>query len=115
MIQRGNPSNFSSSFRLGDLTVRPNFTGRLRRDQDLNLVQQVYNPASASLTYETVILTAGQEIKRVREDLTTASELTVIKNFPLSEFPAGSYEVQTVVTDTWRGLKVGAGAQFSLE
>jgi hypothetical protein len=45
VIQRGNPSNISSSFRLGDVTVRPNFTGRLRRDQDLNLVQQVYNPA----------------------------------------------------------------------
>ena len=85
----GNPS-LSSAFHLGDVTVRPNFTGRLRRDQDLNLVQQVYNPASASLAYEMVISTSGQEIKRVREDLTTAPELTVIKNFPLSEFPAGS-------------------------
>jgi hypothetical protein len=115
VIQRGNPSNFSSSFRLGDITVRPNFTGSLRRDQDLKLVQQVYNPASASLAYELVISTSGQEIKRVREDLTTAPELTVIKNFPLSEFPAGSYEVETVVIDTSRGLKVGARAQFSLE
>jgi len=113
MIQSGNPSS-SSSFRLGDFRVRPNFTGKLRRDQELKLVQQVYNPASASLTYETVITTVGREVKRVREDLATAPELTVIKTFALSDLPPGSYEVETMVTDP-RGLKVGARAQFSLE
>jgi beta-lactamase regulating signal transducer with metallopeptidase domain len=112
MIERGNPGN---SFRLGDIRVRPNFTGKLRRDQELRLAQQVYNPASAALTYETVITTTGREVKRVREDLTTAPELTVIKNFPLLDFPPGSYEVETLVTDSSTGLKVGARARFSVE
>jgi hypothetical protein len=102
-------------FRLGDIRVRPNFTGKLRRDQELKLVQQVYNPASAALTYETVITTTGREVKRVREDLATAPELAVIKNFPRSDFPPGSYEVETLVTDSSTGVKVGARAQFTVE
>jgi len=114
LIESGSGSP-SDAFRLGDIRVRPNFTGKLQRGQDLKLVQQVYNPASSSLTYETLITTSGREVKRVREDLATSPELTVIRNFPLSDLPPGSYEVETTVTDSATGLKVGARANFSVE
>lgn len=78
-------------------------------------MHQVYNPASSSLTYETLITTAGREVKRIREELATAPELTVIKSFGLADLPPGNYDVQTLVTDSATGREVGARAQFSVE
>jgi len=107
-----------SSFRIGSLRVRPTMFA-LRRDQDLNVFQQIYVPASEAgsilpLFMETLITLDGREIQRVSEALQRSAAMTITRKIPLADFTPGTYSVQTTYTDAASGERVVSTGQFSV-
>jgi hypothetical protein len=102
-------------FAVGTLKVRPNLTGKFRRDQDLNLFQQVYDETSGGLLMETLITANGKEFRKTSDEIFKSSQTNVTKKIPLSDFPPGAYGVQTTITDPATGQRVTSTAQFSVE
>jgi beta-lactamase regulating signal transducer with metallopeptidase domain len=105
-------------FRIGSLRVRPNMSD-FRRDQDLNIFQQVYVPAreAASTMFvamETLITLDGREIKRVSELLQPSANLTITKRIPLADFTPGAYAIQTTYIDNGSGERVVSSGEFSV-
>jgi hypothetical protein len=92
----------------------------LRRDQDLNIFQQVYTPAGEAgsilpLVMETRITLDGREIQRVSEELQRGADMTVTKKIPLADFTPGTYSVQTTYTDAASGERVVSTGEFSVK
>src|SRR5262245_13232168 len=96
---------------LGANLVRPSVNGEFlrNRDKDSNLWFQVYNlkldeaTKKPSATVEMVFTKNNQEVKRIVEQSSefsnAASQMTIIKTLPSSEFEPGQYSVQVKVTD----------------
>jgi len=101
----------SGQFILGANKVRPSVTSEFvrTRDKDLNLWFQVYNlkldeaTKKPSATVEMVFTKNNQEVKKVVEQSSelanAASQMTVIKSLPISDFEPGTYSVQVKVID----------------
>ena len=61
VLEKGSRSGI---FSIGDLTVRPQVRGNFRRDQTLNIFQQVYSDGTGSLGFEVQIRTPEAQILR---------------------------------------------------
>jgi GWxTD domain-containing protein len=98
-------------FMLGSNKVRPSVNSEFvrSRDKDVNLWFQVYNlkldeaTKKPSATVEMVVTKNNQEVKRIVEQSSelanAASQMTIIRSLPLSDFEPGQYSVQVKVTD----------------
>jgi hypothetical protein len=103
-------------FVIGDFKVRPSVTRRFRSTQELNIFQQIYNNGSGPLDLEIQIRTPENRIlKRLPDKLQPASQIEVTKTIPLSDVPAGSYIVQTVIMDPATGASVLSSEDFTVE
>jgi 5-hydroxyisourate hydrolase-like protein (transthyretin family) len=101
----------SGPFILGANKVRPSVSNEFlrSRDKNVNLWFQVYNlkldeaSKKPSATVEMVFTKNNQEVKRIVEQSSelsnAASQMTIIKSLPSSEFEPGQYAVQVKVTD----------------
>jgi len=101
----------SGPFILGATKVRPSVAGEFvrSRDKDMKLWFQIYNlkldegTKKPSATVEMVFTKNNQEVKRITEQSAefsnAASQMTIIKSLPLSDFEPGQYAVQVRVTD----------------
>jgi GWxTD domain-containing protein len=98
-------------FMLGSNKVRPSVNSEFirSRDKDVNLWFQVYNlkldeaTKKPSATVEMVVTKNNQEVKKIVEQSSelanAASQMTIIRSLPLSEFEPGQYSLQVKVTD----------------
>jgi hypothetical protein len=94
--------------------------GGFRRDQDLNIYQQIYLPSKdasspAPLSMETLITSDGREIKRVGEQLERSANATITRKTSLADFSPGVYTVQTTYTDSATGERVVSTGQFTVK
>jgi len=115
MSERVEPVSLSQvgtgPFILGANKVRPSVNSEFlrSRDKDVNLWFQVYNlkldeaTKKPSATVEMVFTKNNQEVKRIVEQSSefsnAASQMTIVKTLPSSEFEPGQYSVQVKVTD----------------
>jgi GWxTD domain-containing protein len=114
----------SGSFILGSTKVRPNVTEEFKRDKPLNLWFQVYNlkldeaTRKPSATVEMLISRNGQEVKKTVEEATdlssAASQMTLAKSLPLSEFEPGEYTVQVKITDNLTKEIIASTEKFAV-
>jgi GWxTD domain-containing protein len=98
-------------FAIGGQKIWPNVTSEFQRNRDknVNLYFQVYNlkvdsgTKKPSATLEIVLTRNDHEVKRIVEqssDLANAaSQMTVIKSIPTSDFEPGQYRLTVRVTD----------------
>jgi len=98
-------------FMLGANKVRPSVNSEFvrSRDKDLNMWFQVYNlkldeaTHKPSATVEMVFTKNNLEVKRVVEQSSelsnAASQMTITKSLPVTDFEPGQYAVQIKVTD----------------
>jgi hypothetical protein len=101
----------TGAFVIGANKVRPNVTNEFlkARDKDVNIWFQVYNlkldeaTKKPSATVEMIITRNNQEVKRTTEQSSqlanAASQMTVIKSMPVTDFEPGVYAIQVKVTD----------------
>jgi GWxTD domain-containing protein len=114
----------SGSFILGSSKVRPNVKEEFKKDRPLNLWFQVYNlkldeaTRKPSATVEMLISRNGQEVKKTVEEATdvssAASQMTLAKSLPLSEFEPGEYTVQVKVTDNLTKEIIASTEKFAV-
>jgi beta-lactamase regulating signal transducer with metallopeptidase domain len=103
-------------FSIGDLKVRPNVSGKFRRDQTLNIFQQVYSDGTGSLGFEVQIRTPQARIlERLSDELQKSPQINITKSIPLSDLPPGSYEILTAITDPGTGTSVVSSEPFTVE
>jgi len=96
-------------FALGEKRVKPNVTGVFRRNENLNVWQEIYGltvdqtTRKPSATFEMVISQNKQEIKKLVSDSTELTgsglQMKYTSSVPLADFAPGQYEVQIKVTD----------------
>jgi len=96
-------------FAVGNKTVKPNVSGEFRRDQSLNVWQEVYglspdpNSGRPVATFELTISQSGQEIRKFTsssmEPLESGLRRTYTNSIPLGDIAPGPYDVQLKVTD----------------
>jgi hypothetical protein len=95
-----------------------------KKDRPLNLWFQVYNlkldeaTRKPSATVEMLISRNGQEVKKTVEEATdvssAASQMTLAKSLPLSEFEPGEYTVQVKVTDNLTKEIIASTEKFAV-
>lgn len=113
LLEKGSPPGV---FSIGDLKVRPNVSGKFRRDQTLNIFQQVYSDGMGSLGFEVQIRTPQSQIlERVSDELQKSPQINVTKSIPLSDLPPGSYEIVTAITEPGTGASVVSSEPFTVE
>jgi len=101
----------SGPFILAGNKVRPSVNTQFvrSRDKELKMWFQIYNlkideaTKKPSATVEMVFTKNNQEVKKIVEQATelanAASQMTIVKSLPLSDFEPGQYSVQVKVTD----------------
>jgi cytochrome c5 len=111
-------------FALGDKKVMPNVTGIFKRDQSLNIWQEIYGltvdktTREPSATFELVISQNNREIKKL---VSESSELTgsglqmkYTNSVPLGSFAPGAYDVQVKVTDNLAKVSFASTGRFTV-
>jgi hypothetical protein len=99
----------SDMFALGEKRVKPNVTGVFKRNENLNVWQEIYGltvddtTRKPSATFEMVISQNKQEIKKMVSDSTELTgsglQMKYSNSVPLTEFAPGQYDIQIKVTD----------------
>jgi hypothetical protein len=105
------------SFNISNMRVRPNVTRSFRRDQALNVVQQIYaHPASSGwIDFDIRIIRDGQDFKQISDEFIASPEITVSRGISLSDFTPGTYTVRTTATDRATGTNVASMKEFRVE
>jgi GWxTD domain-containing protein len=98
----------NEQFALGDKKVFPNVTGVFRRDQNLNVWQEIYGLTvdsrnKASAKFELTISQNKQVVKKIETDSTelagAGSHMNYVNSVPLSDMNPGQYDVELRVID----------------
>jgi GWxTD domain-containing protein len=116
----------TGSFRIGQNRVHPSVKSEFTeaRNKAVNLWFQVYSlkldeaSHKPDATFELLITRNGQEVKRTVEQVSdlsnAASQMTLARSFPLSEFQPGQYVVQVKVTDNLTKNAIANSANFTV-
>jgi hypothetical protein len=96
-------------FALGEKRVKPNVTGVFKRNENLNVWQEIYGLTVDETThkpaasFEMVISQNKQEIKKLVSDSTELTgsglQMKYSNSVPLADFAPGQYDIQIKVTD----------------
>jgi len=96
-------------FALGEKRVKPNVTGVFKRNENLNVWQEIYGLTvdetthKPSASFEMVISQNKQEIKKLVSDSTELTgsglQMKYSNSVPLADFAPGQYDIQIKVTD----------------
>ena len=96
-------------FALGEKRVKPNVTGVFKRNENLNVWQEIYGLTvdetthKPSASFEMVISQNKQEIKKLVSDSTELTgsglQMKYSNSVPLADFVPGQYDIQIKVTD----------------
>jgi len=98
----------NDQFVLGDRKIYPNVSGVFRRDQNLNVWQEIYGLAvnsqnKASAKFELTISQNKQVVKKIETSSTelagAGSHMNYVNTVPLSDMGPGQYDVELRVTD----------------
>ncbi|HLQ79397.1 MAG TPA: hypothetical protein VK210_18735, partial [Terriglobia bacterium] len=111
-------------FALGDKKVKPNVSGVFRRDQSLNIWQEIYGLTveqashKPSATIEMLITQNKQEVKKTvstSEELAgSGQQMKYTNSVPLTDFAPGQYEVQVKVTDNLTNESIVTPKKFTV-
>jgi hypothetical protein len=116
----------TGSFRLGQNKVYPNVKSEFtqERNKNVNLWVTVYSlkldeaTHKPDATFELLITRNGQEVKRTVEQVSelsnAASQMTLARSFPISEFEPGQYAMQIKVTDNLTKDVIAASEKFTV-
>jgi beta-lactamase regulating signal transducer with metallopeptidase domain len=106
------PGAAPTSFQIGNFKLRPVVREEFRRDEALSFVLQIYGLSTAPATIETSIVRDGTEVRRLAENVQGASEMTMTKTLPLSDFETGDYSIQVTIIDTQTAETIRTTGQF---
>jgi hypothetical protein len=111
-----------SAFQIGGLRVRPALSFERRPDQELSFAFQIYGLSANAVTglpspaaIETLITLEGREIRRFKENVQGAADMTITKTIPLSDFPSGDYSILVTVSDMQTGESITSREAFRVQ
>jgi len=111
-------------FALGEKRVKPNVTGVFKRNENLNVWQEIYGltvdetTRKPSATFEMVISQNKKEITKLVSDSTELTgsglQMKYTNSVPLADFAPGQYDVQIKVTDNLTKESFVTPSKFSV-
>jgi hypothetical protein len=118
------PRSVDTTWRIGNLKVRPNVNREFRREKSLNVFAQIYNLKLDETTHkpsvdtEILISRDGQEVKKIvgesSEVASAAQQMNFIKEIPMKDFEPGQYSIQIKVTDKLTSLPLVLNDKFTV-
>jgi GWxTD domain-containing protein len=117
------PRAVDTTWRIGNLKVRPNVKREFRRQDSMNVFAQIYNlkldeTHKPSVETEILISRDGQQVQRIvgekAEVASAAQQMNFIKEIPMKDLEPGQYSIQVKITDKLASLPVVLTDKFTV-
>ena len=124
LVEQLPPRAIETTWRIGNMKVRPSVKREFRRDQDLNIFAQIYGLKLDEKTHqpsvgtEVLITRDGQEVKRIVGEASklasAAQQMNFIEAIPMKDLEPGQYAIQVKITDKLASLPLVLNDKFTV-